>query len=189
MEDDKKIEEKVETPPQEPSQGKKERTRLEKLRHTKASIEAQISEEERENGIVTSNDEDDDKPLTKGDLKRIERDNAKKSALTMADSLPDDERSTVRELLETRIVPSGNPQKDYQTAVDLARSEKHRQIAEEAARKRNPPTRPSGGGAPSIVEDQFIPTELELAAAAMVGKKSPADIKAFVLKARARENR
>ena len=192
MADEIKKEGEVETPipkTEEPSQVKKpERTRMEKLRHTKASIEAQIAEEEKLNGIVISTEDDDDKPLTKGDLKRIERDNAKRTALQMADSLPDDERSQVREILETTIVPSGNPQKDYQKALDLANSEKNRQLAEEAARKRNVVVkRPSGSGAPAREDDQFVPTENELAAAAMVNKKTPADIKAFVMKARAKE--
>jgi len=193
MELDKKVEEKVETPippkEEEPSQTKKERTRLEKLRHTEASIKAQIAEEEKAQGIVISDEDDDDKPLTKGDLKRIERENAKKTALQMADDLPEDERSNVREILETRIMPSGNPAKDYQTALDLANSEKNRQLAAEAARKRTPAKHSSGTGAPPKEEDQFVPTETELAAAAMVGKKTPEAIKTFVLKARAKEQK
>ena len=179
--------EEIKTP--EPSQSKKERTRLEKLRHTRASIDAQIAEEEKVNGIVISDEDDDDKPLTKGDLKRMERDNAKKTALQLADSLEDeDERTNVREALETRIMPSGNPQKDYNDALNLVNAEKYKQIA---STKKNgkPTTVPSGTGAPRKEEEEFIPSELELSAAAMVGKKTPADIKAFVLKARAKENK
>jgi hypothetical protein len=195
MENQEKEVEKVETPIEkkeatpEPSQPKKERTPLEKLRYTKARLEAQIAEEESKNGIVITDDVDDDKPLTKGDLKRIQRDEAKKTALQMASEISDeDERSKVIEYLETRIVPTGNPQKDLQFARDTVNSEKNRQIAEMATKKKNPVvTRSSGTGAPANVEDQFIPTENELAAAAMVGKKTPADIKAFVLKARAKE--
>jgi len=172
------------------SQGKKERTRLEKLHHTRASIDAQIAEEEARNGIVITDDEDDDKPLTRGDLKRLERDRSKKTALDMANEISDeDERSRVTEALETRIVSTGNPQKDLQTARDLANSERNRQIAEESNRKRDASKRNSGGGAPPREEDQFIATDDELAAARMVGKKSPADIKTFVLKARAKEQK
>jgi hypothetical protein len=169
---------------------KPERTRLEKLRHTEASIKAQIAEEEAKSGIIID-DEDDNKPLTRGDLKRIERDNAKKTSLQMANDLEDeDERSRVTELLETRIIPSGNPQKDLDLAIAAARSEKNAQIAAEMARKKTPPSnRSSGTGAPQKEDDQFVPTETELAAAAMVGKKTPADIKAFVLKARSKEQK
>lgn len=192
----KKDEEKVEIPPQdpspkkeEPSQKKNERSRLDKLRHTRASIEAQIAEEEQRNGIVINDDDDDDKPITRGDLKRIEREKAKNDAIAMANNLTDpDERSKVIDYLTTRVLPSGNASADFQFALDAVNSEKNRQIAEEAARKRgNPATRSSGGGAPAKEEDQFVPTQAELDAAAMVGKKTPADIKAFVLKARERE--
>jgi hypothetical protein len=191
MEPEKKIEEKVETPipNEEPSQSKKERTRLEKLRHTQASIAAQIAEEEARNGIVSIED-DDDKPITKGDLKRIERETAKRTALQLTDDLPDDERSQVRDILETRILSTGNAQRDFYTALDLFNSEKNRQLAEEAARKRKVTvSRSSGTGAPAREEDQFVPTELELNAAAMVGKKTPAEVKAFILKARAKEQK
>lgn len=195
-----KDEEKIETIPpkevppkeQEPSQTKKEpKSRIEKLRHTKASIEAQIAEEEKANGIVISSEDDDDKPLTKGDLKRMQRDEAKKTALQLANNIQDeDERAAVIENLQTAILPSGNPQKDFQKAVDLANSEKNRQIAalKEQNKGKSKPVK-SGGGAPAKEEDQFVPTENELAAAAMVGKKTPEAIKAFVLKARAKEQR
>ncbi len=168
------------------------RTRLEKLRHTKASIDAQIAEEEANNGIIIGDDdEDDDKPLTKGDLKRMQKNEAKKTALNLANDLTDDEeREKVTELLETRILPSGNPQKDLDLALAAVRSEKNQQIAAEIARKKsNSSSRSSGTGAPLKEEDQFVPTEDELAAARMVGKKTPADLKAFVMKARAKERK
>lgn len=168
----------------------RERTRLEKLRYTKASIDAQIAEEESKNGIIID-EEDDDKLLTKGDLKRIERENAKNTALNMANDLEDEsERSEVTELLQTRILPSGNPQKDLDLALSAVRSEKNKQLAAEASRRRgNSAQRSSGTGAPQREEDQFVPTENELAAASMVGKKTQVDIKAFVLKARAKEQK
>lgn len=197
-ENEKKEEVKVETPnpeKKEPLQEKKQdkpRTRLEKLKFTRASIDKQIEEEEKANGIVILDEEDDDKPITRRDLKRIELDNAKKTALQLTEELPEDERDQVREALESRIVASGNPQRDYQTALDLVRSEKNRQLAEEAARAGKTSkkvTRPSNTGAPRKEEIEFIPTEMELAAAAMVGKKTPEEIKSFVLKARAKEPR
>lgn len=190
MEDKEKEVVVVETPkPKEPSQDKpKERTRLEKLRYTRANIDSQIAEEEKANGIVISDEEDDDRPLTKRDLKNIERENAKKSALQMADELPEDERASVRELLETRIVPSGNPQKDYRDAVALANSDKNGQVVAEVKRTRDTKvTRPASGGAPRKEEPEFVASEVELRAASMVGKKTPEDIKVFILKARARE--
>lgn len=193
--EEKKEVEKVETPvleeKKEPLQDKKQdkRTRMEKLLYTMSKIQSQIEEEKELNGISLVEDEDDSKTLTLGDLKRRERDNAKKTALQMADELSEDERDEVKDIINTRIVPTGNPQRDYQTALDLVHSEKNRQIAEEAARKRaTKSVRPSDSGAPARQEEEFIPTEVELAAAAMVGKKSKEDIKVFVLKARAKES-
>ncbi len=183
---------KIEVPPKKeaaPSQAKEPKTRIEKLRHTKASIEKQIADEEAANGgIVISDEDDDDKPLTKRDLKNIQRDEAKKTALSMANEIEDEtDRSKVIEVLETRILPSGNPEKDLQLAKDAVFSEKNRQVAAATAKNGRPSTQRSGGGAPPKTEDTFVATDNELAAAAMVGKKTPADIKAFVLKARAKE--
>ena len=180
---------KVET--KAPSQSKKEteRSRLDKLRHTKASIEAQIAEEEKANGIVISAEDDDDKPLTKRDLKNMQRDEAKKTALQLANDIQDEDvRNAVIDNLNSTILPSGNPQRDFQKAVDLANSEKNRQIAAlKTQNKGKPSTVRSGGGAPAKEEDSFVPTQAELNAAAMVGKKTPEAIKAFVLKARSKE--
>lgn len=176
-----------------PSQNKKEpKSRLEKLRHTRASIDRQIAEEETASGTIIIDEDDDDKPLTKGDLKRIERDRAKKTALQLANDLEDeDERSRVTELLETRIVPSGNPQKDLELALAAVRSEKNADLARIAARNgtKKPVTRSSGSGAPANEEAEFVPTDDELRAAKTVGKKTAADIKAFILKARAKEQK
>lgn len=195
----KKEEVKVETPPQKEDAAKadtqvppkKERTRIEKLRHTKASIEAQIAEEEVKEGIIITDDEDDSKPLTRGDLKRMQRDDSKRKSLDLANEIKDeDERSQVIEILQTRILPSGNAQKDLDFALSNVRSEKNRQIAEEASRKRNvQKNHSSGSGSPAREDEEFVPTETELRAAQIVGKKTPEDVKKFILKARARENK
>lgn len=197
----KKTEEKVETPPQTttetpnpnpsaPSQ-KKPPTRLEKLKHTAASIQSQIEAEEAiANGgeSVVIENEDDSKPLTVGDLKRREAEKAAREAEGLVNSIKDEtERAGVLNILKTRIRASGNPQQDFNDAMRLYHSEKNAQIAAMGKGKGRPATRPSGSGAPARAEEEFIPTETELAAARMVGKKSPEDIKAFVLKARAKE--
>ncbi len=199
----KKKEDVVEIPPQEPKEPiapaapapsqKKPPTRLEKLKHTKASIDAQIVAEEAieggGEGVVIEN-EDDSKPITVGDLKRRDAEKAAKEAEGLVNAIKDEtERAGVLNILKTRIRASGNPQQDFNDAMRLYHSEKNAQIA--SMRKgggQRPATRPSGSGAPARTEEEFIPTETELAAARMVGKKSPEDIKAFVLKARAKED-
>lgn len=195
MENDKKgdTKEPVVTPPvadtKEPSQAsKKERTHLERLRVTKARLEREIADEEARSGVSpTIDEEDDDKPLTKRDLKKIQLDEAKKTALDMAKEIEDeDDRSKVIEILETRVLPSGNAQKDLQFARDVVNSEKNRQIAELAA-KGKVITRGSGGGAPPKVEDRFEPTQEELVMAKMAGKSDEKSIKEFVAKVRKAE--
>lgn len=163
---------------------------LERKKITAARLIKEIKEESDEDitGLDDVNVDDDDTPLTRGDLKRMEREKASKTALQLAQEIADDtERNLVLDALENDIVPSGDPQKDMMKARALANSERSIQIAEEAKRKRDAQSRGSGGGAPSRFEDQFEPTAIELRAAQVVGKKTPKDIKDFILKVRAKE--
>lgn len=163
------------------------RSPLEKKIVTAKRLIKEIKDETGETIEISNDDEDDNKPLTRGDLKRMEREKSAQTALELAEQIEDeDERALVIDELENTILPSGNPQKDLAKARALAQSEKNAQIAAEAQRKRNAQSRGSGSGAPPKEEDHFEATPLELRAAVMVGKKSPKDIKDFILKARAR---
>lgn len=140
-------------------------------------------------GALGDNPEDDDdsKPLTRGEFKKMQQDQAQKSAIQMADNIQDaDERELVKTYLQTRIVPSGNPAEDFKFAVAAVNSLKNSEIAGEATRPRGK-ARPtgSGSGAPAKHEEHIEPTQEELQAAALAKKTSPKDIEEFVKKARA----
>lgn len=171
------------------SQDKKRQ--LERKKMTAARLIKEIHAETGEDITTiaeTNTDDDDNQPITKGDFKRMERENAAQTARQLANEITDEtERNLVLDALDNTIVPSGNPQKDLQKARDLANSEKNRQIAEEVTRKRNAQSRGSGGGAPANPADHFEATAIELRAAKIVGKKTDAEIKEFILKVRAKE--
>lgn len=109
------------------------------------------------------NDEDDDKPITRGELKEIERNRSVDTALEMAEEIEnEDERSLTKLYIETKIKPSGNPTEDYRIARALVNSVKNSQIATEIARKTSPQRHVSGAGSPARTEEVFEPTSEEL---------------------------
>lgn len=87
---------------------------------------------------------------------------AQQTALQMADSVADAEtKEKVKELLKSRIVPSGNPEQDFRDALGLASSGKNKQIIEEISRYTAPRTVATGGNIPPKFEEEFLPTEQE----------------------------
>lgn len=87
---------------------------------------------------------------------------AKETALSMADSIVDPEtKEAVKQFLQTRIVPSGNPQQDFRDALGLASSAKNKQVIEEIQRYTSPRTVAAGGDLPPKIEEEFVPTEQE----------------------------
>lgn len=87
---------------------------------------------------------------------------AKETALTMADSIADAEtKEKVKQYLQTRIVPSGNPEQDFRDALGLASSAKNKQVIEEVQRYTAPRTVAAGGDLPPNIEEEFVPTEQE----------------------------
>lgn len=144
-----------ETPPEaKPKEEKKSFTKRERLEHAREKIEQQLEELDGE--------EDDDKPLTHGDLKRMKAEEAKETAIELAGNIEDeDERDQVIELLETRITPSGDAQKDLSLARGAVNAIKNQQILEEQQRKANPGSHASVPGAPGKPDDAFTPTAEE----------------------------
>lgn len=101
-------------------------------------------------------DEDlpDDKQLTVRDLRNIQRSDATKSAMQMADEIQDEEeRETVKTILQTRIVPSGNAMEDLRLARAGVNAERNMRIVEEAERRRNPKLTASGSSQPGATEE------------------------------------
>lgn len=100
----------------------------------------------------TTTTEDDNRPVTVGDLKKIQAAQSQKTSLQLADEITDeDERELTKHYLQTRIVPSGNPADDLRFARSAVNSIKNGQIAEEVARKVAPKTSTNGSGAPARV--------------------------------------
>lgn len=106
--------------------------------------------------------DDPDRPVTFGDLQRIERQKASQTAMEMAMAITD---SIAREAVKSalgRVQPSGNPQQDFTDAVAIANRDKNNKILEELARRPNPAQHHSGAGAgPAKAEPEFAPSDLE----------------------------
>lgn len=94
--------------------------------------------------------DDDDKPVTHGDLRRIRMQEATQTAEQLANAIEDEgERDLVKAALINDIKPSGNPAADLAKAKAIVNAEKNRQIAEEAQRGTRPRTAASGSGGPA----------------------------------------
>ncbi len=138
----------------------KGRTKAEKLLYTKKRIDDQL----KELGIQDESvDEDDDKPLTRGEFKKLQAQSATKTALDLAAAVPNEtERELLKYHLENTIRSTGNPQEDFNLALTLVNSVKNQQITEEVLRKPAVKTHGSGGGAPAKQEQQVEYTAEEL---------------------------
>lgn len=110
--------------------------------------------------VVTA---DDDTPVTVGMLQKIQAEQAQKTALELANDIPDEnERALTKIYLQNRIRPSGNPQEDLRFARAAVNSIKNGMIAEEMGRKSTPQSHSTGSGVPAKKpEGEFVPTESE----------------------------
>jgi hypothetical protein len=106
---------------------------------------------------------DDDTPVTIGMLKKKEVVDATAAAKSIADRQVEDpdERELVKHYLDTRIIPSGDSEKDYRDALALVNVVKNGQVIEELSRKQDPQQKGSGSGAPGKHEPAFEPTPQE----------------------------
>lgn len=111
-----------------------------------------------------SENDDDSKPVTMGDLRRMENERAQRTAFEMAESIEDSQERELTKLYLKRVVPSGNPQEDLRFARLAVNSAKNTQILEEVGRAHKPPAHSSGTGAPARTEgdsSSFVPTKHE----------------------------
>lgn len=143
-------EEKVVPPEQDPLKveleniQKPSRTKKEKLLFSKERIEQQLAELGEDGG---SELDEDDKPVTVGMLKKIQTETAIKSALQLADEIPNEtERELAKYHIENTIRPTGDPKKDLALAMVHVTAIKNKQILEEVARKAEPKRHTSDGG-------------------------------------------
>lgn len=152
----------VEAP--EPSQIDNVKQELEKVTKQQGRTEAEKAahalrknaDRARELGIdveevlgVKSKELDSSAPMTVGMYEEIRKNEAQKTALQLADEIPDEsERELTRVYLETRIRPSGNAQEDFRFARAAVNAVKTGQILEETARAGAVKTHGSSPGAP-----------------------------------------
>ncbi len=117
-------------------------------------------------GVKTEvEEEDDDKPVTRGDLKRFQAESASKSALQQADEITNEsERELVKYHLQNTIKSTGNPTEDMKLARALVNAVKNTQIIEEVTRKTEVKTHSNSSGVDAKQEKEIVwtPEELEM---------------------------
>jgi hypothetical protein len=113
-------------------------------------------------------EDEDDKPVTLGMLRKLQQQQAEKSAMQLAEEISNEtERELTKYHLQNSIKSTGNPTEDLKLARAIVNSVKNSQIAEEVVRKTNPKTYATGG-APAkeaeedIGDENFTPDELLL---------------------------
>lgn len=95
--------------------------------------------------------------------KKEKANEVKKTAIDLADSISDlDTKDKVKDYLQNRIVPSANAEEDFRLALGAVSASKNKQVLEELNRYSKPRVVASGSSQPTVVEDEFIPTEQEL---------------------------
>lgn len=142
---------------------KSKRTALEKLEYSKRRIEEQLAEEKAKSGIV----EDDDRPMTVAEYKRLRGVEGIESASEMADNIEDEhERKLTKHYLENSVKPSGDPKADFSLAQAMVNAVKNRQVAEDSGRAMKVRTNSSTPSAPPKEKTQEIELSKEDAAVA-----------------------
>lgn len=100
-------------------------------------------------------DDEDEKPLTRGEFKRMQQETAQKTALELAEKITNEsERELAKFHLQNTIRSTGNAQEDLDLALGLVNAAKNRQILEETNRKPESSSRTSGVGAPANAGSQ-----------------------------------
>jgi hypothetical protein len=107
---------------------------------------------------------DKDAPVTVGMLEAMQKDRSQKTALQLADEIPDQyERDLTKKYLLVRVVPSGDAHEDLRFARLAVNAVKSGQVIEELGRAGQPRSFASGAGAPFSTtqkEVEFTANEL-----------------------------
>lgn len=104
---------------------------------------------------------DDDRPVTHGDLRKMNQKAARESAVSMADAISDEADKAAVKAALAQVVHSGDPEKDFKAAVAIANIERNSKILEEIGRRGVVRRKPTGTGAAPLIEDAFEPTNME----------------------------
>lgn len=112
--------------------------------------------------IETDSNDEDSKPVTVGMLRDIQKQDAHKTALQRAEEIVDEEtRAAVKDILTTRVKPSGDSEEDFRFALSAANAGKNTQIIKEVQRYVVPKRTAAGGSMPAHIEEEFTPTAEE----------------------------
>jgi len=102
-------------------------------------------------------EDEDDKPVTLGMLKKMQQETASKTALQLAEEISNEtERELAKWHLQNTIKSTGNPAKDFELSLSLVNAVKNKQILEEIGRKGPAKTHSSGSSAPAKTEGNEI---------------------------------
>ncbi len=147
-------------------QQKTGRSELEKAIFKRNQIDRRIRELKGDEDDIDDDFEDneDDRPVTLGMLKKMQAQSTVKTALSLAVEEIDNEveRELVIYHLENTIKSTGNPKQDLSLARTLVNSVKNSQIAEELARKGKAKTHVSSGGSGKHVVKIVLTPEEQL---------------------------
>ncbi len=136
---------------------KKQAEKLKELGKDPAEILGIKSEYESEDEI-----DDDDRPLTKGEYKKMMAGTVAKTALQEADSIQNEtERELVKYHLENTIKSTGVPAEDLKLARALVNAVKNTKIIEEVARKPIVKAHSNASGVDAKQEKEFVATPEE----------------------------
>lgn len=107
------------------------------------------------------NENDPNRPVTFGDLQRMNARAATKTVLEMADAIADaGDKEAVKTALK-QIIPSGDVDKDFKNAVAIANIDRNSKILEEVTRRPDVRRTHTSTGAAPLREEPFTPTALE----------------------------
>lgn len=132
------------------------------------------------------NEEDDTRPLTVGEFKRMQQEDNQRTAVQLADRIEnEDERELAKSYLRTRIRPSGDPEADLADAMALVNRVKNNIVVSEIKRGSSNVARrhSTGSGSPHASEDAFIASEEEIMAA-KIAHVSPERMEEWIKNAR-----
>lgn len=160
----------IELEPQDPLKVELEKVRTkrtpkEKLIFKKNEIDKQLRQLEQEEGVEPSLEDnvDDDTPVTRGELKKLQAQAAIKTALDLANDIDSEtERELVKYHINNTIKSTGNPKEDLRLAQAIVNSSKNAKIAELAQQRPGVKQSSSnGGGSPyKELEPELTPQEL-----------------------------
>lgn len=137
------------------------KTELERALYKKQQLDKRIAELKGTTGEEIA-ETDEDKPVTVKMLREIQREDAQKTALQLAEDIKNEyERELTKHHISNTIKPTGNPNEDLRLARAIVNSVRNSQIVEEAARKVKAKEFSNGTSAGEKFEEEFTPTTEE----------------------------